>query len=89
MRHFPLMLLAAVVMTLTSCGEDSFLNRREFVDYGDKASELLLRVDWDTYADGRPTACHCIRITKRVMVNGWSPMMWTPCRCGVLTAVTG
>ncbi len=55
MRHFPLMLLAAVMMTLTSCGEDSFLNRREFVDYGDKASELLLRVDWDTYADGRPT----------------------------------
>lgn len=55
MRHFPLMLLAAVMMTLTSCGEDSFLNRREFVDYGGKASELLLRVDWDTYADGRPT----------------------------------
>lgn len=54
MRRFPLMVLVAV-LTLASCGEDSFLNRREFVDDDDKASELLLRVDWDTYADGRPT----------------------------------
>lgn len=54
MRRFPLILLVAV-LTLASCGEDSFLNRREFVVDDDKASELLLRVDWDTYADGRPT----------------------------------
>lgn len=48
-------LLIAVVTMLGSCGEDSFLDRREFVDPRDEVTELMLHVDWHKYAEAKPT----------------------------------
>lgn len=49
------LLVGFLLLILCACGEDSFLNRREFVDYPDEAAEIMLHVDWDKYADGDPT----------------------------------
>lgn len=56
MKHYMIFLLAGILLQgFCSCGEDSFLNRRELVDNRGEVTEMMLYVDWNKYADGNPT----------------------------------
>ena len=56
MKHYMIFLLAGILLQgFCSCGEDSFLNRRELGDNRGEVTEMMLYVDWNKYADGNPT----------------------------------
>jgi hypothetical protein len=56
MRHcMGFFVVAIALLGFASCGEDSFLNRRELADNRKEVTEIMVHVDWNKYADGNPT----------------------------------